>query len=207
MGTYTTNYNLFLPTIGEQGWGDLVNGNFATIDTTMKSLSNNIGTLDTDINAIEERVTVLETGEFESASIENLNCTSVSTNTLSNANLTNCTYTFTPNTISGFPYFVYNESKNIAGNTTYYKILSMTIPKSDVIKLTNTSFTVVLEITSSGGMTGWQLLQDDTVIKSGGSANIDDTFTAEIGKTYTLMGKVKSNGYAINGHMSVQIYI
>ena len=36
MGTYTTNYNLFMPTIGEQGWGELVNGNFTTIDATMK---------------------------------------------------------------------------------------------------------------------------------------------------------------------------
>ena len=46
MGTYTTNYNLFMPTVGETGWGELVNGNFATIDTTMKSLSNRIGTLE-----------------------------------------------------------------------------------------------------------------------------------------------------------------
>ena len=36
MGTYTTNYNLFMPTIGEQGWGTLVNENFSIIDTTMK---------------------------------------------------------------------------------------------------------------------------------------------------------------------------
>ena len=36
MGTYTTNYNLFMPSIGEQGWGELVNGNFVTIDATMK---------------------------------------------------------------------------------------------------------------------------------------------------------------------------
>lgn len=36
MGTYTTNYNLFMPTVGETGWGELVNGNFTTIDTTMK---------------------------------------------------------------------------------------------------------------------------------------------------------------------------
>ena len=49
MGTYTTNYNLFMPTVGETGWGDLVNGNFTTIDTTMKSLNNSIGTLETEI--------------------------------------------------------------------------------------------------------------------------------------------------------------
>lgn len=66
MGTYTTHYNLFMPSVGEQGWGTLVNGNFTTIDTTMKSLSNHIGSLETEMDATEERVTTLEAGEFES---------------------------------------------------------------------------------------------------------------------------------------------
>ena len=39
MGTYTTNKNLFMPTVGEQGWGDLVNGNFETIDNFLKPIS------------------------------------------------------------------------------------------------------------------------------------------------------------------------
>lgn len=60
MGTYTTNYNLFMPTIGEQGWGDLVNGNFSTIDATMKSLSNRITAVENEVNG-------------------NLSCTSVTT--------------------------------------------------------------------------------------------------------------------------------
>ena len=42
MGTYTTNYNLFMPTVGETGWGELVNGNFETIDAELKSLSNKL---------------------------------------------------------------------------------------------------------------------------------------------------------------------
>ena len=46
MGTYTTNYQLYMPSIGEQGWGDLVNGNFTTIDMIMKGL-------DTRIDALE----------------------------------------------------------------------------------------------------------------------------------------------------------
>lgn len=60
MGTYTTNYNLFLPTIGEQGWGDLVNGNFTTIDTTMSGLNARVGTLENGMDAVEDRVTNLE---------------------------------------------------------------------------------------------------------------------------------------------------
>lgn len=35
MGTYTTNYNLYMPTVGEQGWGTLVNGNCQKIDTAL----------------------------------------------------------------------------------------------------------------------------------------------------------------------------
>ena len=79
MGTYTTNYNLFLPTIGEQGWGDLVNGNFTTIDTTMKSLSNRIGTLETETDTFDSRIDTLET-KVNNIATEidgNVNCTSV----------------------------------------------------------------------------------------------------------------------------------
>ena len=61
MGTYTTNYNLFMPTIGEQGWGELVNGNFTTIDTAMKGLSNSIGSLETEVDVFDGRITAVET--------------------------------------------------------------------------------------------------------------------------------------------------
>ena len=60
MGTYTTNYQLYMPTIGEQGWGELVNGNFTTIDITM-------GDLNTRLTAVENEVD------------GNLSCTSVTT--------------------------------------------------------------------------------------------------------------------------------
>ena len=60
MGIYTTNYQLYTPTVGETGWGTLVNGNFTTIDTTMKSLSNRITAVENEVNG-------------------NLSCTSVTT--------------------------------------------------------------------------------------------------------------------------------
>ena len=66
MGTYTTNYNLFMPTIGEQGWGELINGNFTTIDTTMAGLNTRVGTLEIETTHIYGRVTTLEAGEFNS---------------------------------------------------------------------------------------------------------------------------------------------
>ena len=60
MGTYTANYQLYMPTVGENGWGTLINGNFETIDTTMKGL-------DTRLTAVESEVN------------GNLSCTSVTT--------------------------------------------------------------------------------------------------------------------------------
>ena len=60
MGTYTANYNLYMPTVGEQGWGDLMNGNLTTIDTTMKGLSNSIGTLETKMTTVEGKVANVE---------------------------------------------------------------------------------------------------------------------------------------------------
>ena len=59
MGTYTTNYNLFLPNIGEQGWGELVNGNFITIDTTMTVLNTHIRTLETETDELDSRIATL----------------------------------------------------------------------------------------------------------------------------------------------------
>ena len=56
MGTYTTHYNLFMPSIGEQGWGELVNNNFSTIDTTMSGLNTRVGTLETDTDTMKEKL-------------------------------------------------------------------------------------------------------------------------------------------------------
>ena len=50
MGTYTTNYNLFMPTVGETGWGELVNENFETIDAELKSLNTKLASTVSAIN-------------------------------------------------------------------------------------------------------------------------------------------------------------
>ena len=39
MGTYTANKNLYMPTVGEQGWGDLMNTNLSTIDNFLKPIT------------------------------------------------------------------------------------------------------------------------------------------------------------------------
>ena len=43
MGTYTPNYNLYMPSIGEQGWGELVSNNFEILDTILNTFNTNIG--------------------------------------------------------------------------------------------------------------------------------------------------------------------
>ena len=63
MGTYTTNYQLYMPTIGENGWGDLVNGNFSTIDTTMKGLSNRITAVENEVNGALSCTSVTTSGK------------------------------------------------------------------------------------------------------------------------------------------------
>ena len=83
MGTYTTNYNLFMPSVGETGWGTLVNGNFTTIDSTMKSLSNRITAVENEVNGA-------------------LSCTSVTTSgkVTANGGITSTTGTFS-GTVTG----------------------------------------------------------------------------------------------------------
>ena len=39
MGTYTANKNLYMPTVGETGWGTLMNGNLTTIDNFLKPIT------------------------------------------------------------------------------------------------------------------------------------------------------------------------
>lgn len=60
MGTYTANYNLFMPTVGEQGWGELVNGNFTTIDATLKGLSNRATALENADTTFDVRLQPFE---------------------------------------------------------------------------------------------------------------------------------------------------
>lgn len=73
MGTYTTNYNLFMPTIGEQGWGDLVNGNFTTIDITMKGLDTRLTAVESEVNGNLSCTSVTTSGTITSTGVINAN--------------------------------------------------------------------------------------------------------------------------------------
>ena len=64
MGTYTTNYQLYMPSVGETGWGILVNGNFTTIDTAMKGLSNRITVVENEVNGALSCTSVTTSGKI-----------------------------------------------------------------------------------------------------------------------------------------------
>ena len=64
MGTYTTNYQLYMPTVGEQGWGTLVNGNFETIDTTIAGLSTRLTAVENEVNGALSCTSVTTSGEI-----------------------------------------------------------------------------------------------------------------------------------------------
>lgn len=64
MGTYTTNYNLFMPTVGETGWGTLVNTNFSTIDSTMKGLNDRITAVENEVNGALSCTSVTTSGKI-----------------------------------------------------------------------------------------------------------------------------------------------
>ena len=58
LGTYTPNYNLYMPSIGEQGWGELVSNNFEILDTNLNNLQNQITT---NLNNLQEQIDVIDT--------------------------------------------------------------------------------------------------------------------------------------------------
>ena len=117
MGTYTTNYQLYIPTIGEQGWGELVNGNFETIDTTMAGLNVRNGALETETDAIKERVTVLEAGEFETVNVAGtIVADSVTANKLSGIS------TLTPTGITLYTPKKFSSGKQASNTTLTYTI-------------------------------------------------------------------------------------
>ena len=63
MGTYTTNYQLYMPTVGEQGWGEIVNGNITKIDTAMKGLDTRITAVENEVNGALSCTSVTTSGK------------------------------------------------------------------------------------------------------------------------------------------------
>lgn len=187
MGTYTTNYNLFMPSLGEQGWGNLVNGNFTTIDTTMKSLSNSIGTLETETDAVEERVNVLE------GSLDNLDCSSVTTNTIHfDAKESGIVWYSLDGTIQA------NYKETTTGNT-------FTIACSDSMFQPTIGSKAIITLTKSSGEAGTLTVykSDGTFVQSVSNSN---TLQVDVGNSYYFVLKCTGTNTIVYRY-SIRVYI
>ena len=69
MGTYTTNYQLYTPTVGETGWGTLVNTNFTTIDNTMAGLNTRLTAVENEVNGALSCTSVTTSGTITSTGL------------------------------------------------------------------------------------------------------------------------------------------
>ena len=118
MGTYTTNYQLYIPTVGEQGWGTLVNGNFTTIDATMKGLSNRITAVENGINGKVNISTYATSGDITLGVLSFPN-SSIATTALLTSNSCTCgTATFTKKNTSLINYTGSTPSNNATATVT-----------------------------------------------------------------------------------------
>ena len=201
MGTYTANYQLYMPTVGEQGWGDLMNGNLTTIDTTMKGLSNRATALENTDTAFNTRITKLEAGEFDgNISAETFNGDLV-VNAVSNVDTGIGLYEVVPSQSSVSVSKSYN-----AGETYYSTVITDDIIITDVViapkkgfKFASTAVKINCVVTSTNYITGSDdisLYVNDVLIQTinttSGTANV--TFTdVEVTKGDVLYVKSYKN--------------
>ena len=169
MGTYTTNYNLFMPTVGETGWGTLVNTNFSTIDTTMKGLSNRITTIENEVNG-------------------NLSCTSVTTSgkVTANGGIVGTTGKFsgavTGTSFNSIPIKT-SGTITVIPTSTYYNIPSSTDYNTSPIILPflsgSATYTGSLKVKMAYGSSGNALSYSTDKAHSG-------YISIDVGETYTI---------------------
>ena len=129
MGTYTTNKNLFMPTVGETGWGTLVNNNFSTIDTFLKPITvsgstytftgNHVGNQSggsVSATSITNSGTLTNTGKINGATITSTKFNGATID--ASGNITGAKGTFSGDVSGGHAIF-----KSIKGCHRYYKYL------------------------------------------------------------------------------------
>ena len=215
MGTYTTNYNLFMPTVGETGWGTLVNGNFSTIDTTMKGLDTRLTTVESEVNGNLSCTSVTTSGKVTAnggVGTTSLTTSSTITSTgqiVANGGmkLANGILYIPHNTTGGVLFF--SADADLGMNAKANKSFTFRVPNGN-IRPVATSFTINLR--GKIGMTGssayygnYTVTENGTTIKSGTATTTSDTslgsFTAKIGNTYVVTGTAgeKSFSFYVRG--------
>ena len=225
MGTYTANYQLYMPTVGEQGWGDLMNGNLTTIDTTMKSLSNSIGTLETETDAFDSRITAVETSITGGGSISNtgnitasglitakggitgkINVSSVGTNS-NNVKVCNLSATTqSANSQTGSKTITLSPSQ-VSVTRYNTSFLNCTLTNDQLKTKANATCTITVTHISNGNSfsctvtvktsSGTQIISSSQTIPAGGSKSW--TFSRNFGTTYTVnISVIYGGNYSIS---------
>ena len=213
MGTYTTNKNLFMPTVGEQGWGTLVNGNFETIDNFLKPIT---------VSGSTYTFTGNHTGGSISATSISNSGTLTNTGKITGNGGIGTTSLTTSSTIASTGQIVANGGMKLAGgilyiphNTTggvmYFsadtgeivvsysssKTHTFTVPASK-IRPVATTFTITMQGRTSGADASYTIKQGSTTVKSGTISGETYytvcSFTVEIGKTYTVTVSTGNKG-------------
>ena len=221
MGTYTTNYNLFLPSIGEQGWGELVNNNFSTIDTAMKGLDTRLTTCESTDVSYNTRLETLEAGEFETINGNNGIFDVIQIKNLyldgGVATKTNSIYTFTVGSIRATtgntattiptsntlfatsPSWKINSSVNVTSGkatlksiSSYTGTISATITHPSSSSLSSYTFYLTFNLIDETGAVVATANGNHAMSTGSGTATITHTFLP--GKTYhtKLYGRVSS---------------
>ena len=131
MGTYTTNKNLYMPSVGEQGWGTLVNNNFSTIDTFLKPITVSGSTYTFTGNLVGNQ----SGGTITATSITNSGTSTFTGKITANGGIGTTTLT-TSSTITSTGQIVANGgvkgnlTGNVTGNTTGFLFVKGTVGTS-----------------------------------------------------------------------------
>ena len=191
MGTYTANYNLYLPTVGEQGWGELMNGNLTTIDTTMKSLSNRITAVEGEVNGALSCTSVTTSGTITSAGKITANGGIGATSLTTSSTITST------GLITGNGGFKGNLTGNVTGKINVstnassgdLKVLTISYPSNSIAKTAyyNTSKSMTLAV-------GTVTKHNTAILNYTGSTSFNSTCTI------TILFNGRGDGYGTGAH-------
>lgn len=185
MGTYTTNYQLYMPTVGETGWGELVNGNFVTIDSTMKGLDTRIVTLETETDVMKEKLDAFSidtdgsiVGTFKGNVIGDVTGNLNGVITTNATIVTSAPYDYDNITIGSISSFR-------SGNTITFPAVPATVPSlwgTYIMNRPSIEITYTIQFTASTGYEDIIITYNDTQVFNGG-VSINDKY-AEFSITY-----------------------
>lgn len=226
MGTYTTHYNLYMPSIGEQGWGDLVNGNFSTIDTTMDSLNTRLTAVENEVNGDLNCTSVttsgtitanggIETKALTSTSISNSGTITSTGLITANGGITGNLIGNVTGDVAGYLIRTRQETGSSSGNSFYYTIPVLTLANNVIKEVTYSkpqyiisSNDIIKYIVSGGNLSGtikFTVKYNRTSWNGKGSQSSNDTLKLEITlydennttlATTTLTNTIVVNGYS-----------